>query len=706
MTQHFMKVNLAFTIFSRSRKALQLLKLPTVIALLYLLSSQTLMAQDVEFDWVYGIGATSLAQDRAGGVFTDAAGNVYTTGSFLGPADFEPGAGVTNVSSSFFDAYLSKVDVAGNLVWATGFGGTNSDVGKAVYADNAGNVYVIGEFYNSGDFDPGAGVTTLSSNGFNDIFVAKFDVNGDQLWAVSIGGTQFDFAYDIAADILGNVYITGSFSGTVDFDPGAGTENLTSIAQSDIFITKLNASGDLVWAKNIGGASSSEGRALAINTPSNIYLTGNFGGTVDFDPGAGTTNLTSAGNNDVFVLKMNSGGDLVWAKNLGGTSTDQARALTLDADGNCYVAGHYSGTADFDPGAGTENLTSAGSQDAFIAKLNTTGDYVWAKSLGGTDNDQALSISVDGTGYVYTSGTFSGTGDFDPGAGTENLTSNGFQDAFISKLDANGDFVFVKQIGGSSTDQGIGIDADVFGNVYVTGDFNDTVDFDPGAGVNILMTNGSPDVFVLKLKCAPNNVTETVTACGSYVFDGVTYTSNNNTATKVLTNASGCDSIITLDLTILNVDVTTTLNANTLTANATGATYQWIDCSDNSLISGATDASFVATVSGDYAVIVNDGTCTDTSVCENVTVTSVGDLTLNANEDNYRIYPNPTTNKVSISNFHTGIENITVMDLTGRTVMSFKPMADQIDLSHLDNGIYLIQMNVGDKKITQSLIKN
>ncbi len=706
MKQHFTKANLDFTIFGRSKKALQLLNLPNVIALLFILSSQTLVAQDVEYDWAYQIGAASLAQDRAGAIHTDAAGNVYTTGSFLGPADFEPGAGVTNVSSSFFDAYLSKVDVAGNLVWATGFGGTNSDVGKAVYADNAGNVYVIGEFYNSGDFDPGTGVTTLTSNGFNDIFVAKFDANGDQLWVSSFGGSQFDFGYGIVADDLGNAYITGSFSGTVDFEPGSGVTNLTSIAQSDIFITKLNATGTLVWAKNIGSANSSEGRALAIDAAGSIYLTGNFGGTTDFDPGAGTTNLTSAGNNDVFVLKMNSGGDLTWAKNLGGSSPDQARALTVDAAGNCYVAGHFSGTADFDPGAGTENLTSNGGQDAFITKLTTNGDYVWAKNLGGVDDDQALSLSVDAAEYVYTTGFFFGTADFDPSAGTENLTSIGFQDAFVSKLDANGDFVFVKHIGGVSTVQGIGISADAFGNVYVTGDFNDTVDFNPGADVNTLMTNGSPDVFVLKLKCAPNNVTETVTACGSYEFDGVTYTSDNNTATKTLTNVHGCDSIVTLDLTIITVDVATTVSDDTITATTIGATYQWIDCSDNSLITGETNASYVATQTGDYAVIITEGSCVDTSACENITIIGINDIGLNANEHMYQVYPNPATDEVFIANYHAGIENVSVMDLTGRIIMSFKPMAEHIDISQLVNGMYLLQISAGANTTTQKLIKN
>lgn len=704
MMQHLTKANPNFTIFGMSVKTFQPSKLLIAIAWVLLFSSQALLAQDVDFDWVYGIGGTAQAQDRAGAVYTDAAGNVYTTGTFLGPADLEPGSGVTSVTSSFFDAFITKVDAAGNLVWAKSMGGSNSEQPYAIFADNAGNVYVIGDFYGGGDFDPGAGVTTLNSNGFNDIFVAKFDANGDQLWASSFGGSQFDFGYDVVADDLGNVYFTGSFSGTVDFEPGSGTTNLTSIAQSDLFIVKLNTTGNLVWAKNIGSTSASEGRAITMDAGGDILLTGYFGGTTDFDPGAGTTNLTSAGGHDIFVSRFNANGDLVWAKSMGGNSMDQPRSISVDAAGNVYTAGQYEGSADFDPSAGTANLTSAGNQDAFICKLDGNGDFVWAKSLGGTDIDQATSISVDGYGFVHTTGYFSGTADFDPGAATANLTSNGFQDAFVSKLDANGDFVWVKQIGGASTDQGKGIATDNLGNVYVTGDFNDTVDFDPSASVNALLTNGSPDVFVLKLMCAPNNVTETVTACGSYIFDGVTYTSDNNTATNTLTNAYGCDSIITLDLTIVNVDVVTTVANDTITANAIGATYQWINCSDNSLITGETDASYVATQSGDYAVIVTEGSCTDTSACVNVTISSLS--TINIDAIKHQIYPNPTNGIVTLAFDKNQSGNLLVTNIMGQLVkqIEFNQTVNvNLDLT-VEAGLYFVWVQINEATVVSKLV--
>lgn len=704
MKQHLTKVNSDFTICGRSAKELHPSKLHNVIALLLLLCSQTLTAQDVEFDWAYNIGAASLAQDRAGYIHTDAAGNVYTTGNFLGPADFEPGPGVTTVSSSYFDAFISKVDVSGNLVWAKSFGGTNSDAGNAISVDNAANVFVIGNFYGGGDFDPGTGVTNLTSNGQTDIFIAKFNASGDQLWAKAIGGSAYDYGNGVATDNAGNVYITGNFSGTVDFDPGTGVTNLTSLGQSDIFIAKLDASGDLVWAKNIGGVSSSDALSMSIDKTGDLFVTGAFSGTVDFDPNAGTSNVTSNGSQDVYVAKLNSNGDLIWAKNLGGSGYDQARAISVDTFGNAYTIGSFNDIVDLDPSTGVANFTSNGSQDLFISKLNSNGDFVWAKSLGGTELDRGYSISIDDASNAYIAGSFIGTADFDPGTGTANLTSNGAQDAFVLKLNINGDFVWVKAIGGATTVEGKGIAADGFGSVYVTGDFTDTVDFDPGAGVSTIITNGSPDIFVLKLRCMPNSVTETVTACGSYVFDGVTYNSNNNTATKTLTNTSGCDSIITLDLTITNVDVATTATDDTIFANAIGAAYQWINCSDNSLITGENDATYVATETGNYAVIVTEGSCTDTSACVNVTLTGV--LNFNAEEDTYQVYPNPATDEVIIANYHSGINHVAVMELTGKVIMSFKPSTELIDLSTLHSGIYFIQISVGDKTVTQKLIKH
>jgi hypothetical protein len=268
------------------------------------------------------------------------------------------------------------------------------------------------------------------------------------------------------------------------------------------------------WAKQLGGTSVDYGLSNAVDASGNVYTTGNFNGTADFDPGAGTYNLTpaSAVNDDIFISKLDASGNFVWAKRLGGTSIDNVASISVDASGYVYTTGNFKGTVDFDPGAGTYNLSSAsaGNDDIFISKLDTSGNFVWAKQLGGTSSDVGQSITVDpaGSGDVYTTGSFYGTADFDPGAGTYNLTSTGGSDIFISKLDATGNFVWAKQMGGNGTATGtsIAIDPAGSGDIYTTGVFDGTADFDPGAGTYSLTYAGGFDIFISKLDASGNFV--------------------------------------------------------------------------------------------------------------------------------------------------------------------------------------------------------
>ena len=405
---------------------------------------------------------------------------------------------------------LTSVSTPSAYAWSSAqatvsvFGGSTSDLGYSIAVDSSGNVYTAGSFQGTVDFDPGAGEANLTSAGDRDVFVSKLDSSGNFVWAKGLGGTAADESNSIAVDSSGNVYTTGSFFSTADFDPGAGTTNLTSAGGAEVFVSKLDSSGNFVWAKGLGGISTDEGYSIGVDSSGNVYTTGYFNGTVDFDPGAGVTDLTSAGGNDSFVLKLDSLGNFVWAKGLGGTAADSGRSIAVDSSGNVYTAGYFIGRADFDPGAGQANLTSASGsggtdRDVFVSKLDSSGNFVWAKGLGGTAADESNSIAVDSSGNVYTTGFFNGIADFDPGAGEANLTSAGGNDSFISKLDSSGNFVWAKRLGGTSSDSGRSIAVDSSGNVYTTGNFQGTVDFDPGAGEANLTSFGSNDVFVLKL---------------------------------------------------------------------------------------------------------------------------------------------------------------------------------------------------------------
>ena len=455
--------------------------------------------------WARQLGGTVNSQGN--GVAVDAGGNVYTTGTFQGAADFDPGPGTFNLTSvgDRGEVFVSKLDSAGNLVWARQLGGISESLGEGVAVDAGGNVYTTGSFGGTADFDPGPGTFNLTGVGGFDGFVSKLDSAGDFVWARQLGGTDSDEGLEVAVDSAGNVYTTGRFAGTADFDPGPGTFNLTAVeglGLSDVFVSKLDSAGNFVWARQLGGINTDIGRGVAVDAGGSVYTIGEFQGTADFDPGPGTLNLTSAGQRDVFVSKLDSAGNFVWAKQLGGSNTDRGRAVALDAAGNVHATGLFSRTVDFDPGPGTFNLTAAGSNfssDVFVWKLDSGGNLVWAKQLGGTESDRGHGVALDAGGDVYTTGFFFGTADFDPGPENLDLTSVGGNDVFVSKLDSDGNLVWATRTGGTSNDLGSGVAVDAARNVYTTGQFSGTADFDPGPGT-FNLTSFAPfgDVFVTK----------------------------------------------------------------------------------------------------------------------------------------------------------------------------------------------------------------
>lgn len=405
----------------------------------------------------------------------------------------------------FISIHAQELDWANSIVPSNGLRVNGSAI------DAAGNMYTTGYFDGTVDFDPGAGIYNLTTAGFYDLFITKLDASGNFVWTKSIGGANRDYANAVTIDASGNVCVVGSFSSTVDFDPGAGTFNLTSAGADDIFVLKLNAAGNFVWAKSMGSSTNNDsGNDIVVSASGAVYTTGGFQGIADFDPGAGTFNLTSAGSSDIFVSKLDAAGNFVWAKRMGGTNTsngDGGYGIVLDAAENVYTTGLFYATGDFDPGAGTTNLVSAGVQDIFYSKLDVAGNFVWAKRIGGTGYDEINDLAIDASGNLYGTGSYEGTVDFDPGAGTANLTSAGGSDIYSNKLDASGNYVWAKSMGSTdSNERGYGVAVDASGNVYSTGGFWGTADFDPGPGISNLVSGGYGDIFISKLDASGNYV--------------------------------------------------------------------------------------------------------------------------------------------------------------------------------------------------------
>ncbi|MEZ4826172.1 MAG: SBBP repeat-containing protein [Bacteroidia bacterium] len=451
------------------------------------------------FSWVGSMGGANT--DKGFGITTDASGNSYTTGLFSGNADFDPGAGVLNISSiGTTDIFIQKTGPSGNLVWVKNIGGATFGCGGyGIATDHQNNIYITGYFGGTVDFDPGAGSFNLTSGGSDDVFLLKLDDAGNFLWANAMGGNKSDIGLAVATDPSGDVIITGYFEGTADFDPTGGVSNLTSAGFIDIFIQKTDASGNFLWANSIGGAGFEEGHALATDSSGNVIVTGYFEKTADFDPGAGTSSLTSNGGADIYVLKLDPTGAFLWATHFGSASDDGGHSIATDFKGNIYTTGYFAGTTDFDPGPGTLSLFPKGSTDFFVQKSDPSGNFLWANATGGTSTDLGAGITTDATGNMYLAGYFRQTVDFDPGPDTVSVTAAGGLDIFVLKSDSAGNLLWVKTAGGTSGEAAEAVAVDDMGNVYTTGHYTETVDFDPGAGTASRTAVGSNDIFILKL---------------------------------------------------------------------------------------------------------------------------------------------------------------------------------------------------------------
>lgn len=439
----------------------------------------------------------------------DTSGNHYVTGSFNGTADFDPGAGVVNVTAAGgTDIYISKLDAAGQLLWVRTMGGASFDHSLSVAVDTDGDVYIAGVYGGTVDFDPGVGVSSRTSAGYEDIFVAKFDAAGNFLWVWSApGATENDRAMALVIDDSNNVYVAGYFWGTVDFDPGVGNITLVSAGRYDGFISKLDAAGNTLWAKSVGGAGDEMVTGLALDSSAQPHITGSFWNGADFDPGPGISTLTAGADTNIFVSKLDATGNLIWARGMGGGSSEASNDIAVDSNANVFTIGYFNSTVDFDPGAGVVNQVTAGSSDIFVSKLDAAGNFVWVKTYGGTSNDTGESVAVDAADRAYIVGSFSGDANF----GATALSSAGNTDMFIARLESAGNTNWIKRIGGASSDTAYAALTDTSDAVFITGNFRGAVDFDPNWGEAPLVAAASGDVFLLKLQqltasaCTPGN---------------------------------------------------------------------------------------------------------------------------------------------------------------------------------------------------------
>jgi hypothetical protein len=458
------------------------------------------------FQWALGLGSTSNDVGRA--LAVDEQGQVFVSGYFLNQVDFDPGPGTAILDGVGGDAFVAAYDSAGSYQWAEKLGGTRFDVGQALALGPDSLLLNGGRFIGMVDLDPGPGlfpVQDFDNNGSS--YVVGLDKNSGSFrkgFATEDQRGGDDDARALLSDSQGNYFLGGSFSGEVDFDPGGGAAFLDGAGHRGGFIAKYDSLDQLLWAKAFVSTDFAWVEALAQDAYGNLLACGQFQGRVDFDPGADSLFLSSTpgfiSRPDLFILKLDPQGNLLWARSLGGSDFEAAYDLVVDGKQDVLVTGYFRQTVDFDPGPGTASL-SGSNRDAFVLKLDSAGLYQWAFQLGGSSNDYGYALEVDSLDNFYVGGSFRNTADFDPSANSSNQTSAGIEDGFVGKYDENGSLIWVRTYGGTFSDEVWALEMEGE-KLYVAGAFEDSVSFGVGPGKR---SNGDQDVFLLQADAQGNS---------------------------------------------------------------------------------------------------------------------------------------------------------------------------------------------------------
>jgi hypothetical protein len=412
--------------------------------------------------WAEGMGGAGADQGNAVAVRASN-GNVVVAGNFMGSASF---GGVTLTSAGFTDFFVAEYTPTGSLVWAKRYGGANGDERvSAVALDPSGNIAVVGSFWGTADFGGGSLVSDSNSD---DIFLVKLSATGTHLWSQRFGSYRSDGGIGVTADSNGDVILTGAFAGTVDF--GGGPLTSTALGNTDTIVAKYaSATGTFLWAHNFPSGGDDAGASVAVDGTNNVLVTGYFVATINY--GGGT--LTSAGQQDIGVVKLSPAGAHLWSARFGGTGSDNGTAIAADSSGDVLVTGTFENTMK----VGSTTLTGTdivGQTSVFLTKLaGSSGSPLWARgSTGGQgDNVIARSLDIDNAKNVVVTGDFLQSTNLGGGI----LTSAGMQDVFVAKYTTSGSPLWSERFGGVEDEYGRGIAVyPSNGNITLIGRFRDS----------------------------------------------------------------------------------------------------------------------------------------------------------------------------------------------------------------------------------------
>ncbi len=456
--------------------------------------------------YLNNLGGSSF--DGGNGVVIGPNNEHFFTGTFTGTADLSPDAsGGTVTSVGGQDIYFAKYTSSGQLVWGKSIGGVSDDEGIAMVPSNAGGLYLTGTYTSQADMDPGAGTTLVGVAGLNPnsegTFFARYSADGNLIWARSLSGINAScFVKDMARDAAGNLYLTGWYTGPVDFDPSGSNLIIPYIGNNaDAFVAKYDGNGDMLWAHQIGGTASTWTYSIDVNQGGEVLVGGfHMSGTCDLDPGPGVVEHTTAtGVRSGWAVKLDTDGQYLWSADLAGDDFCAVNAVLFDDAGAAYLGGTFEGTYDLDPGAAELLSTSIGnSKDAFLIKLDgTAGTLVQAVPFQGAGDDEVSLMTLANDGSIYFSGEFWEDTDMDPGPNT--VQPLGVLPVYFCRFSTEMDYL--NHYGwygfGSIFQRGMAMDA--MGRMVSTGRFNETYDFTNGFNSFELTSVGSFDAFIVSM---------------------------------------------------------------------------------------------------------------------------------------------------------------------------------------------------------------
>ncbi|MDW3651331.1 MAG: T9SS type A sorting domain-containing protein [Bacteroidia bacterium] len=425
---------------------------------------------------------------------------------------------ILSLLSILFFWYSSYAQNLG-LAWGYTLDNQLESLGQSVLVDPLGNSYIEGVYNGSLDLDPGPGIQMTSNDTANySLFIKKMDASGNFLWGHSFGtGINPILAgvvsgKNMAIDGYGNVFYTGIFTGTIDFDPGPNAFNMTANSPDgfDHFILKLDPNGNFLWARSMERNSHEQIAKISVDGRGNVYLGGQFWGNVDFDPGPATFFMNARSSGSFFMLKLDHKGDFLWAKSIGNSRRNKLGAIEVDKQGNLYMCAGFNGTLDVDPGTGVFELMSHNNSqniDVFVLKLDTSGDFLWGSIVrkgGGTWNN-IFNLVIDPDENVIVGSSYYGAADFDPGPGQFSMATSGNGTGFTVKLNKRGEFIWAKQLerfpNSNSSDYATIdiIHSDPLGHIYLIGTMLGEMDVDPGPAVYRLGATHVRGGFLIKL---------------------------------------------------------------------------------------------------------------------------------------------------------------------------------------------------------------